>query len=205
MKKDDERNQCLLNGLALLLVIGLLFGALLVADRLDRGHCNVAWYGAKGGDTESDSMNIQRCLDRASGVSGQPLTVYVPAGKYYLTEPLEIHSNTVLTLDEGAVMVRTGECRTMLKTAATEESGYGQQHDIIIQGGTWDGNPYGSYPDTQESTRSTEIIKLRHGENITLQNMNIRNNAGAAHLVEIIGCRNVTIDNCTFEIGRAHV
>lgn len=199
MRQDGERKRCLIGALAFVLAGGLLFGAMLAANRLERGHCNVTWYGANGKDTESDSLYIQRCLDQASDASGQALTVYIPAGIYYLAEPLEIHSNTVLTLDEGAVMVRAGECRTMLKTAATEEAGYGQQHDIIIQGGTWDGNPYGSYPDTQESTNSTEIIKLRHGENIVLKNINIQNNAGAAHLVEIIGCRNVTIDSCAFD------
>lgn len=182
------------SGRAVVLALLALTAVVLALAKPGEQILDVTRYGADGGDTLDDSAAIQRCLDRAQTGA---VTVEVPAGVYYLAHPLELYSRTTLRLAEGAVMVRAGNCRTMLKTAASEAGGWRQQHDLVIEGGLWEGNPWGLYPGTEASDCATELIKLRHSRNIVLRDTVLQNNAGAAHLVELLGCRRVCIENCT--------
>ncbi len=189
----DKRRLAKYAGLALFLV--LAFSVSLLPQKPQP--YDVTDYGADGTDILSDEIAFQRCLNMAL-VEDTPIEVYVPDGVYYISETLELYSDTTLTLGESAVLVRSGKCRTILRSAPGEEGGYGQQHNLTIQGGAWDGNPDGAYPGTEASTLSTQLLKLRHSQDITLKNVDFRWNAGPAHLVELLGCRNVTIDRCSF-------
>lgn len=185
----------------LIFVVVLLFLVLAVKVSyisIGSGGYNVEDYGADGTDFASDDGAFQRCLNMALADPKKSIEVQVPAGTYYISQTLELYSNTTLTLEPDAVLVRAGDCRTLLRSASGTAGGYGQVQNIVIKGGTLEGNPDGTYPETQPSTESSELLKLRHSENIVLENVHFCNNAGAAHLVELIGCQNVVIDACTF-------
>ena len=61
-------------------------------------------FGANGSDTEDDTFAIQSALGKAGGEG--IVTIYVPAGDYYISRWLRIYSNTHLILDENATIHR---------------------------------------------------------------------------------------------------
>lgn len=149
-------------------------------------------YGADGTDMVSDYSAIQKALNSVRD-SETMVTVYIPAGTYYLDRGLTLFSNTHLVLDEKAVMIRMDMSAFMLQSYRDNETGgYGQFHDIIIEGGTWDGN-------VNEDTASGQGTPMMfyHGKNITIKNTDIKNYC-SRHLVIIAGVDGITVDNVSF-------
>lgn len=62
-------------------------------------------FGADGTDEGSDAKEIQSALAKAIGAKEQ-VTIYFPAGIYYIDKPLRVYSNTHLVLDDNAVICR---------------------------------------------------------------------------------------------------
>lgn len=152
-------------------------------------------FGANGADQDTDSDALAAAL--AMGGQEQMITIYVPAGTYYLDESyLRILSNTHLILDDNATICRTYTGKNMLRNvdangACDQTGGYDMSENIIIEGGTWDGG------DVAHATIATDVMRFDHAQNVTIRNCTIKN-VYDCHLVELIGVKNGTIDQCTF-------
>jgi len=132
---------------------------------------NILDFHQNGGITAT----IQRALD-----SGQPL-LRLPAGKYTVTRPLKIRSNTTLALEEGAHIIAADGALAkrgdFLLTNANIESGDG---NITIQGGLWDGN-FRANPKSamyDPDGYSGALINLVNVRNLTLRGLTLHNSAG---------------------------
>lgn len=155
---------------------------------------NVTTLGADGSDTVNDKKAIQEALDTPSG---DHLTVYLPAGTYYISGPLYIHSNTTLHLDKDACIKRNaaGLEHNMLKNADADHKtdltgSYDLSTNITIEGGTWDGG------DIANATSARNLINIGHANHVVIQNTTIRNCFGS-HLIEFAGVSDSQIRNCT--------
>ncbi|MBO7514273.1 MAG: hypothetical protein J6T47_01410, partial [Lachnospiraceae bacterium] len=150
------------------------------------------YFGANGSDRLSDRNAIQKALDMGK-TSSTTITVRIPAGTYYLSDPLVIYSDTNLLLDTNAKLVLQDSTDMMLTNASANGSqpgGYGRSSNITIQGGTWDGN--GTSGD-----HSTNLIYIAHANNVTISNVNMIN-CCANHYIELVAVSNGSITNSRF-------
>lgn len=154
---------------------------------------DVTKLGADGTDTANDNTAINKALKWALAVN-EPITVYVPAGTYYINARLYIYSNTKLVLDDKATIVRQASAagrpmlQSLYKKSATK--GYTQFQNVEITGGVWDGNANG--------TDYTDNFYFGHGKNIYIHDTTVKNNSGS-HLIELVGINNAVIDNVTLD------
>lgn len=153
-------------------------------------------FGANGSDTEDDTFAIQSALEKAGGEG--IVTIYVPAGDYYISRWLRIYSNTHLILDENATIHRMdsiidkGMVQNVDKDGNMDGAGgYDMSENITIEGGTWDGG------NIQKATDASDIIRIDHAKNVTIKNCTIKN-VYDCHLVEFVGVQNGRIEGCTF-------
>lgn len=149
---------------------------------------NVVDFGADGKDTLSDAKVIKKVLEYAKKID-EPITVKIPKGTYYIDSVLTIYSDTNLILDKKAVIKRKkGKSKNaMLRSSINSKlTGYGQCKNVVVSGGVWDGN--------SDGTEDSDCIYFGHAENITIKNTTVKNTSGA-HLIELAGVKNATIDN----------
>ncbi len=167
-------------------------------------------YGANGSDTKADTQAIQKALDAIHKAGGG--TVNVPKGTYYIDNYLLIYSNTTLHLDASAVMKRSSDCakvydentgaykyQPMVKNYSGSQdvldgSGYSYTTDIVIEGGTWDGN-VGKAGTT--SDKLGDIIQIYCATGVTLQNTTLKSVCGFHH-ANFASVQDVTVKNVTF-------
>ena len=67
--------------------------------------------------------------------------------------------------------------------------GYNKIGGVEIIGGTWKSD--------KASGGTTSAFKIAHSSNITFKDMDIQNTSVDNHSIELVGCKNVTIDGCT--------
>ncbi len=159
---------------------------------------NVVDYGADGTDTEDDSMAFINALAEAVRSEGA-ITVYVPAGVYYIGRTIPIYSDTTLTLDDNATIISTNAEGAMISArhlnaegtvcsgdGTCNHGGYTQVQNITIQGGTWDRNDVGG-------EGISVIFSLRHGYNITIQNLVCKN--ASNHYINLSGVDTAVISH----------
>ena len=126
---------------------------------------------ADGTDQRDDSAVLQSYLDMAR--DNGSVKVKIPAGTYYIKDALTIYSNTELLLDKNAKIVRTDGANVMLKGFQDFKiPGYGQIHDVTVDGGIWDG-------DANDSTSLSPLMYFCHGQKVTLKNLT---QIGRAHV-----------------------
>lgn len=161
-------------------------------------------YTAVGNDTGIDTIAIQNALD-TNPDGKDALTVYIPAGIYYIDKQLRIHSNTTLKLADGAVIKRAdGVAHNMIMTSyfiknadgsitydSLSKGKYNLAQDIIIEGGTWDGG------NLSLATEERNLFNIGHSSNIIIRNTTIKNCYGS-HLIEFSGSKDCQVYNCTF-------
>lgn len=153
-------------------------------------------FGADGSDKKADTAAIQMALSKAVGAK-ETVTIYVPAGDYYIDRWLRIYSNTHLILDEGATIHRMDSIidKGMVQNVAQDGNmgtvgGYDMSENITIEGGTWDGG------NVDKAKDSSDIIRIDHAKNVTIQDCTIKN-VYDCHLIELVGVQNGTISGCT--------
>ncbi len=167
-------------------------------------------YGADPTDIKTDKAAIQDALDLAS--ADYKLLVKVPAGTYYTGGNLFIHSNTTLSLEDGATIVRNsnsdagvaagttnrlGVNKNLIKiapynsTTTNSAGGYTNGENIIIEGGTFDGG------NISVATGAANLLNLGHAKNITIRNSTFKNCYGN-HLIELVAVQNAEITGCSF-------
>lgn len=142
--------------------------------------------------TKSVTNTIQDALDQAKDDTSNntQYIINLPAGTYSLTKVLKVYSNTTIKMN-GCTLKR-GKGISMMRLGMEEEeyTGYNGHHDIVIEGGTFDG-------DGKNDRSTAGMIRFGHGSNITFRDM-IFENVYATHHVELAGCENVLFDNCIF-------
>lgn len=161
-----------------------------------QNYFDVTKLGANGKDEKKDTTYINNALLWATAIDEQ-ITVYIPAGTYYIGSRLYIYSDTKLVLADGAKIVRVSADKytPMLQSkysgsATGSTKGYKQCENIEITGGVWDGNPSGKdYPNN---------FYIGHAQNVYIHDTTVKNNSGA-HLIEFAGVKNGTIENVNLE------
>jgi parallel beta-helix repeat protein len=150
---------------------------------------NVIDFGAKCDGVADDTAVIQQAIDFAKNNGGGQ--VYVPEGKYLITDTLNIYSKVRLTLDEEATIVRGGTFANMIRPIENPATGYNGEHDFIIEGGIWDFNG-SAYP------VAGTAITFGHCKNVTVQNLKVLN-VYENHCIEINSSYNVKVKDCIFD------
>lgn len=156
---------------------------------------NAAELGADGSGEKDSAKAIQKALDYARDNASDQLQikVFIPAGEYRISKTLRIYSNTWLYMEDGAVIKKCFDGGCMLKnTKQYSSGGYDADRNIIIEGGTWDGNTSEYY-----KTAYFSNIRIGHARNIIFRNSKICNNKNGHHL-ELGGIEGLTIENCRF-------
>lgn len=135
--------------------------------------------------------------------AGHPLEIRVAAGTYYIGDPLRIWSGTSLILDDAAEMVFTGAggdpflrgshfdedgYRCYETSGSCPHGGYGQCHDVVVRGGTWNRN-------SPKSINSNVFI-FRHASGIELSDMTVMKCSN--HYFNLSGSEDVLVSNVVF-------
>lgn len=147
-------------------------------------------------DLKSDTKGIQKILDKAIG-SSEMVTIYFPAGDYYVDKPLWVYSNTHIILDDKATvhrmdsMINKGLLHNVDQNGKMDViGGYNMSENIILEGGTWDGG------NIKLATDASDVIRFDHARNITIKDCTIKN-VYDCHIIELVGVQNGLISNCT--------
>lgn len=133
-------------------------------------------YGAKGNGTNDDTSAFQQALNQKG-------LILCKTGKTYrITDTLYIGSDTTLDLNDSTI---SAEMKHLLynftKTEDANTLGYNGKGNLVIKNGTIIGGS----------------ISFAHGENILLDNVHFKNSLND-HFLEIAGCKNYRILNCSF-------
>lgn len=166
-------------------------------------------FGVNGEDSEDDTDGIQAALDKAKeeliNSTNNEIEVFIPEGTYYINKALSIYSNTKLVLDDKATIEHSLGNTTMLigrhlndngEICSSEtciHKGYTQWKNITVEGGTWNFNS------NQKS--NLDGFRLQHGENLTIQNTILINNAG--HTLNISCSKDIVVENVTVRDQRS--
>lgn len=139
-----------------------------------------------------DSQAIQKGLDKAK--KDGKVEILIPAGSYSINETLLIYENTKIVMEEDTLLVRKHPGAFMSNGKAGDQfNGYKGNGNIIIEGGTLDGNvqnaEYGEY--------GYGGIEFAHADHIEIRNLTIKDIV-YSHGIEINSSHNVVIENCRF-------
>lgn len=146
----------------------------------------------------SDITEDLRAALKQAGLSATPenrFTVKVEPGTYELTRGLNIYSNTNFDLTGVTFIKANGfSGATMLKTGLADDvsKGYDYYKNITVIGGTFDANA------ASIESNAGGIWAIHHTDNFKVSGTTLKNCRNSHH-ISIAGCRNVTVDNCTFE------
>ncbi|UQZ81349.1 Plasmin and fibronectin-binding protein A precursor [Paenibacillus konkukensis] len=145
------------------------------------------WWGAKGDGTADDTPAIQAALSLAKLTGG--VNVYLMSGVYKVTDSLRIYNHTRLELEHNAVVKRCHDNSFLFNgDQGAQYEGYGGHGNIVIEGGTWDGN-VGQYPD------SFAGLNIAHARHVTIRNTTIKD-ISWGHAIEINSSSEVLIEHC---------
>ena len=152
------------------------------------------------------SRGINAVLSRAAAAAtdSNPSVVYVPAGTYLLENgsSLMIGENTILHLDDNATIKRGSNEQgdsTMLWFDGSGAGGYDSFKNVEIYGGVWDCGQNASRERYSDGTGiDMTVFYFAHAQNINIHNTTIKNVRGE-HAFVIDGCKDVTVQNSTFQ------
>ena len=145
-----------------------------------------------------DIAKLNEALSQAG--DEQALVVNFAAGTYALDGTIRVRSNTTINA-VGGTFLRSGAALTggynmLVNTGGAhdqlEGTGYTLSHDIVINGGTFDGG------DVTKSSVPANLVNFGHARNITIKNATFKNCYGS-HLIELSGVKDSSILNCTFK------
>lgn len=138
---------------------------------------------------------FQQALARADGV--HTLTVTIARSGAYEIDPeediaLHLHSNTILDLN-GATLLRGEVLTNIFQVCDLNERqsspGYELAENIVLRNGTLDGK--------LGNEMQSNLVNIGHSANITFSQVSFLNCRGG-HLLELSGCRDCLVENCTF-------
>lgn len=145
---------------------------------------------------EKDAADAIQCALNEAKINASDNVQYkivIPKGEYSISKALHIYSNTWLCMDEEAAIVSTTGKSSMIMGGDTKEinDGYNGVHNVILEGGTWDGNMKKFEAD---SSYEHSFIRFGHAKNILINRVNILDNYNGHH-IELCGVQNVAITN----------
>ena len=142
-----------------------------------------------------DSINKLCAL--ASEETQLVLQIEVP-GTYYVGadkggRAIQLRSNVTLDLN-GSTLIRAGLMNNFIQCSgldgAQTAGGYTLCHDITVKNGTIDGSG--------GAKRDVNLINIGHAENVIFEQLTLKN-CRSGHLIELCGCKDVVISDCTFD------
>lgn len=155
-------------------------------------------YNVNASDSAPDAEGIQKVLDMAIG-SDRVITIYFPAGTYYIDKTLLVYSNTHIVLDDKAVVYRMDNLVDKMLLHNVDQNGkmdqvggYNMSKNITLEGGTFDGG------NTNLANKGTDVIRFDHAENITIKDCVVKNTYDC-HIIELVGVKNGLVSGCTLE------
>ena len=158
---------------------------------------SIADFGAKGDGLTDDQESFQRALD------ANPGNLEVHAGHYKIGRTLRIRGGTHLRLHPQAIIrLADGAARASgdyLLTNADPDAG---DADIVIEGGTWDGNNAGNPRQSGlfDEGYSGAMIHLRNVRNLRLENMRLHN--AEAYYARFTGVSDFHVEGISFSSDR---
>jgi hypothetical protein len=148
-------------------------------------------YGATGTGSNNDTTAIQTVLNLAK--TNGSVHCLIPDGVYWITNRLTIYKNTKITMGKGTVLLRKWNAGFFVNGESTDTfTGYSGNGNIIIEGGTLDGNA-SEYPHI-----TFDAIGLARGENLVFRNITILDVCGT-HAFDLNAVKNVLIEGCSFK------
>ncbi|MGN0464808.1 MAG: NosD domain-containing protein [Lachnospiraceae bacterium] len=149
------------------------------------------------GDNITVQLQAAFLLAATKATKEIPYKILIPAGTYHLSSTVHIYSNTVLSIKD-VVFVRDFQQGPMLMSGNfMEDSPYiKQEQNIIIQGGTFDGNCFDALYGAV--TTSFSNLYFPYAKNVQIIGVKICNNMGGHH-IEMNGVDNIIIRDCTFD------
>jgi polygalacturonase len=133
---------------------------------------NVKDAGAVGDGVADDTAALQKAL------SGGQRTVVIPAGTYRIATALQLESETTIQADAKAIIRLADQAGNDVGLfVLTNRDFTGGDHDIIVDGGVWDGNNEHNARGTKEQIPcSTGVaINFINVRKLTLRNLTVRN------------------------------
>ncbi len=151
----------------------------------------------KDGDNITIQLQAALALARMKATKKIPYKIIIPKGTYYLSSTLHIYSNTSLFIED-VVFVRDFQEGPMLMSGSyMEDSPYiEQESNIVIQGGTFDGNCFDEL--YRAVTTSFSNLYFAYAKDIQLIGVKVSNNIGG-HYIEMKGVDNIIIRDCIFD------
>ena len=151
---------------------------------------NVKDHGAKADGITDDSAAAQEALNHVASVGGG--TVLFPEGTYFWDGIVEVHSNTTIE-GRGAVFVKKpGQGNTMLFGIYSRgDTGYGSGATNVTFRGL---HLRGSFADE----RQIGLLGANHGDNILIEDCVFEQAHIQGHIIDLGGCRRVTVRRCVF-------
>jgi polygalacturonase len=175
------------------------------------GVYNVLDYGAKPDGITVDTAAIQKALDDCGNAGGG--TVEFPVG-IYLSQPLELHSATVLKLDAGATLLAVTNQSDFMKTpgnwlkARSSDfvpfiGGRNLTNITLTGGGAIDGSGYAWWGETEKARQKVpgytlprpNLVVLQRCKNVLLENITLQNSPKYHFVPE--ECEGVVVSNVT--------
>jgi hypothetical protein len=156
---------------------------------------NVQDFGAVPQVSSGDqSAAINAALTQARLAADPAITtVFIPAGLWPITNVLLIGSYTRLLLDPAAVVrMDSNATQNMLRSYnAAPVAGYGGEHDITVEGGTWDGN-------SDVLTNGATMLQFGHCRNVTVRNARLVRSQ-ENHFIEMNATQVGLVEDCYLE------
>lgn len=132
-------------------------------------------FGAAGDGTVDDTAAFQ------SAVNEKGLILCEPGKTYKITDTVRIAKDTIIDLNGSTINSTTNHLFFNFLSTDTGFTGYNGNGNICIRNGYIIGG----------------AVSFAHGENILLENVHFRNSLND-HFLEIAGCKNYRIIDCSF-------
>lgn len=161
-----------------------------VTGRLEKISFNVRDYGAVGDGVTDDTPAVTTALEAVRDAGGG--TLVFPPGTYLMVDWARVYSDTVIS-GHGATLVKSvGTGSTMcFGVISGGLPGYGAGGQRIrIEGFTFKGD--------FSKGRQIGVLGANHGDDIVISDCMFTEAHISGHIVDLQGCRRVTVVDCTF-------
>lgn len=155
---------------------------------------NVKDFGAVGDGNADDSAAIQAVLDLAKPTTNaKPVVVKInKAGNYRLEQTLKIYKNTHLIISEGVKLLRGHGGSVLINGDASDTfTGYNGNGNIVVSGGSWDGNI------AEFGTDGFIMFGIAHADKVRFYDVEVRDLVDS-HAIDLNSSRDVYIKGCRF-------
>lgn len=170
-------NRIIEKGYKVLIIYLLLFTMCLIPTENVEAAVTVSPSGDTSGIT--DMSNMQEALESDGHI------ILESGATYYTKGSLSVQSNQTIIATGATIISRSGAFRN-----DAVQANYKAITNLTVDGGIWKFAGEKGYKKT--------VVQLTHGSNITIKNATIYYNY-EGHAIELIACKNVTIDNCTLK------